>query len=84
MFRMLTVIDSPHYDGAFSLHEAAIWAGLSPPQIHPFRMGTIQATCIQTRKTRTKVRSSDRTSFKPMSLMSMVAPLVFIAGERDD
>jgi len=35
----ITVIDSPHYDGAFSMHEAAIWAGLSPPRIYPFRMG---------------------------------------------
>lgn len=35
----ITVIDSPHYDGAFSMHEAAAWAGLSPPRIYPFRMG---------------------------------------------
>jgi hypothetical protein len=35
----ITVIDNPHYDGAFSMHEAATWARLSPPRIYPFRMG---------------------------------------------
>lgn len=35
----ITVIDSPHYDGAFSMHEAAEWSRLSSPQIYPFRMG---------------------------------------------
>ncbi|MGD1886052.1 MAG: Rossmann-like fold-containing protein [Cohaesibacteraceae bacterium] len=38
----ITAIDSPHYDGAFSMHEAAAWAGLSPPRIYPFRMGDHQ------------------------------------------
>jgi len=35
----ITVIDSPHYDGTFSMHEAAAWAGLSPPRIYPFWIG---------------------------------------------
>lgn len=32
----ITVIDSPHYDGAFAMHDAAEWAGLTAPSIYPF------------------------------------------------
>lgn len=49
-----------------------------------FGWGTIQAISIETRKTKTKVRSSNRTSFKPMSLISNIALPIFVAGERDD
>lgn len=35
----ITVIDSPQYDDAFSMHDAARWARLSSPRIYPFRMG---------------------------------------------
>lgn len=32
----VSVIDSPHDDGAFAMAEAAQWAGLCQPAIHPF------------------------------------------------
>jgi len=33
----ITVLDSPHYDGAFAMSDAAGWAGVSEPRVHPFR-----------------------------------------------
>lgn len=34
----ISVIDSPHYDGAFAMAEAARWAGICEPTVHPFDM----------------------------------------------
>ena len=34
----ITVVNSPHYDGAFAMSDAAIWAGISKPHIHPFHV----------------------------------------------
>ena len=33
-----TVLDSPHYDGAFAMSDAARWAGVSEPRVHPFHV----------------------------------------------
>ena len=32
----ITAVDSPHYDGAFAMSDAARWAGVSEPRVHPF------------------------------------------------
>ncbi|MBO6640185.1 MAG: hypothetical protein JJ920_10805 [Roseitalea sp.] len=34
----ITVLDSPHYDGAFAMSDAARWAGVSEPRVHPFHV----------------------------------------------
>ena len=34
----ITVVDSPHYDGAFAMKDAARWAGASVPHVHPFHV----------------------------------------------
>jgi hypothetical protein len=33
----ITAIDSPFYDGAFAMSEAAKWAAFSEPDVHPFK-----------------------------------------------
>lgn len=32
----ITAVKSPHYDGVFAMSDAAEWAGVSEPRVHPF------------------------------------------------
>ena len=41
----ITVVNNPHYDGAFAMSDAARWAGVSKPRVHPFHVDDHPGYC---------------------------------------